>query len=155
MSWKRASSRTGIVSSFAVIVLALTGCATVSTGNPAKPFVQTTDLHCTLPTNCVTSQDNRSVAPLIFAGTTAEGLAQLRATLQTFPESTVQAATDTTLVAIFTTPAGFRDIVEFRIDSLLHRIDFRSHSSFGLFDFGKNRARMTEFATRFVQKAMQ
>ncbi|MEP7140376.1 MAG: DUF1499 domain-containing protein, partial [Caldimonas sp.] len=57
------------------------------------------------------------------------------------------------LEAVFTTPIGFRDLVDFRIDAAAHRIDYRSRSSFGLFDFGKNRSRMTAFAARFAQNA--
>jgi hypothetical protein len=40
-----------------------------------------------------------------------------------------------------------------RIDSQSQRIDFRSRSLFGLFDFGKNRSRMQAFATRFEQQS--
>ena len=92
---------------------------------------------------------------MTHSGSKADGLAQLRATLQSFPEATVQGMTETTLVAIFTTPAGFKDIVEFRIDATSNRIDFRSRSGFGLFDFGKNRSRMAEFAARFAKQAVR
>ena len=57
------------------------------------------------------------------------------------------------LELIFTTPIGFRDQIDFRIDVQAQRIDFRSRSQFGLFDFGKNRSRMQEFATRFEQQS--
>ena len=40
----------------------------------------------------------------------------------------------------------------FRIDPDAQRIDFRSRSLFGLFDWGKNRSRMQEFKTRFEQQ---
>jgi uncharacterized protein (DUF1499 family) len=53
----------------------------------------------------------------------------------------------------FITPAGFRDQVNFRIDPQAQRIDFRSRSSFGLFDFGKNRSRMQEFVMRFERQS--
>lgn len=113
------------------------------------------DLHCSLPTNCASSLGSANEHPLAFVGSKADGLAQLRATLQSFPEATVQGMTETTLVAIFTTPAGFKDIVEFRIDATSNRIDFRSRSGFGLFDFGKNRSRMAEFAARFAKQAVR
>ena len=53
--------------------------------------------------------------------------------------------------AIFTTTIGFRDTVLFRIDAAEQRIDFRSSSNFGLYDFGKNRSRMKEFTARFAK----
>ena len=56
------------------------------------------------------------------------------------------------LAAVFTTPIGFRDELEFRIDPAAGRIDFRSRSQLGLFDFAKNRSRMTAFAARFEQQ---
>lgn len=135
------------------LAIAIAGCTTVSPDGAVKTRTSADDLRCTLPTNCVSSQNSTGVGPLAFAGTNVEGLAQLRASLQSFPEATVESVTETSLVAIFTTPAGFRDTVEFRVDAMAHRIDFRSQSGFGLYDFGKNRARMTAFATRFGQIA--
>ncbi len=58
------------------------------------------------------------------------------------------------LEVIFTTPVGFRDQVDFRIDPQAHRVDFRSRSLFGLFDWDKNRSRMEEFKMRFEQQAL-
>ena len=62
-------------------------------------------------------------------------------------------ADDLSLEAVFTTPLGFRDRVDFRIDAQAQRIDYRSRSSFGLFDFGKNHSRMKAFSARFKQNA--
>jgi len=73
----------------------------------------------------------------------------LQTTLATFPEAQVVRSEPLALEVIFTTPIGFRDQVDFRIDAQAQRIDFRSRSLFGLFDWGKNRSRMQEFATRF------
>lgn len=58
------------------------------------------------------------------------------------------------LEAIFTTPLGFKDQVDFRIDSQAQRVDFRSRSLSGLFDWGKNRSRMQEFTARFAKQAL-
>ena len=54
-----------------------------------------------------------------------------------------------TLSAVFNTPAGFQDQVDFQIDPVQQRIDYRSRSILGLYDFGKNRSRMQQFAERF------
>jgi uncharacterized protein (DUF1499 family) len=61
----------------------------------------------------------------------------------------VVASDATALEAVFTTPAGFKDQVEFKLDAQAQQIDYRSRSNLGLFDFGKNRSRMLEFAARF------
>ena len=144
-------------SEFGVLVLAilLGGCAAATpTFNASGASSSSSqDLACLLPTNCVNSLDTGGLGPLQYAGTPAQALNMLRATLATFPEATVVRAEPLSLELIFTTPIGFRDYVDFRIDVPAQRIDFRSRSQFGLFDFGKNRSRMQEFATRFVQQS--
>jgi len=92
--------------------------------------------------------------PLRFAGTPAQGLAVLQATLKTFPEATVVRSEPLLLGVTFTTPVGFKDQVDFQIDPQAQRIDFRSRSLLGLFDFGKNRSRMLEFTARFDKQAL-
>lgn len=108
-------------------------------------------LSCTLPTNCVNSRTSSGLAPLHYAGTGAQGLALLRATLASFPEAAVNQQDETSVTAVFTTPAGFRDEVIFLLDPPQQQIDFRSHSGFGLYDFGKNRSRMQAVAVRFAE----
>lgn len=144
-------------SGFGVLALALLLAACVAT----PPTANTTGtsasgdlaLDCTLASNCVNSRGTGSLPPLRYAGTPAQALDLLRATLGSFPEATVVRTEPLALEVIFTTPAGFRDQVEFRIDTQSQRIDFRSRSLFGLFDFGKNRSRMQEFSTRFEQQS--
>ena len=111
------------------------------------------DLACTLPSNCVNSLGTGNLLPLRYTGTPAQALATLQATLTKFPEATVVRTEPLALEVIFTTRVGFRDQVDFRIDAQAQRIDFRSRSLFGLFDWGKNRSRMREFATRFEQRS--
>lgn len=107
-------------------------------------------LSCFSPGNCVNSLDDlSSLPPLRFSSTAAEGKAVLLATLAAFPEATVHLDEAWQVEAIFTTTVGFRDTVLFRIDPAGQRIDFRSSSNFGLYDFGKNRSRMKEFTARF------
>ena len=104
---------------------------------------------CTLPGSCVDSLGMGGLTPLKFRGTPAQAQAQLELTLKTFPEAKISHRETLTTQAIFTTPAGFRDQVDFQFDPVAQSIDFRSRSLFGLFDFGKNRSRMEEFAKRF------
>ena len=110
-------------------------------------------LACALPTQCVNSLEGGGLGPMRYQGTPLQALAVLRATLAEFPEAQIVSADGLSLQAVFTTPLGFRDLVDFRIDAQAQRIDYRSRSSFGLFDFGKNRSRMTAFSARFEQNA--
>lgn len=130
----------------ALALVALLGsCASTA------PDSSSAELTCLIPSNCVSSREVGDLMPLKFAGTQAQALELLQATVATFPEATVVRADPLGLNLIFTTPVGFRDEVDFRIDAKAQRINFRSRSLFGLFDFGKNRSRMREFTTRFEQ----
>ncbi len=142
---------------FGVLALAilLGACATTAptTTSTGASDSGSADLSCLLPSNCVNSRGTGDLMPLRYTGTPAQALDTLRATSATFPEATVVRSESMALELIFTTPVGFRDRVDFRIDAQAQRIDFRSRSLFGLFDFGKNRSRMQEFATRFEQQS--
>ena len=125
--------------------IVLSGCAI-----PVDPGAPTaTALACALPSNCVTTLDG-GAEPLRFAGDAADAMARLRRTLAGYANARVVRGDATAVDAIFTTPAGFEDEVSFRIDASRQRIDYRSRSRLGLFDFGKNRSRMREFAERFA-----
>lgn len=135
------------------LAMLLGGCAasapTADAGRPSATAVA--DLGCTLPSNCVSSADG-GMAPLRYEGTPAQGLAALQATLATFAEAHAVRTEALAIEAIFSTSIGFRDQIDFRIDPQGKRIDFRSRSLFGLYDFGKNRSRMAEFRVRFDQQ---
>jgi len=111
------------------------------------------DLACALPSNTGNSLGTGAMAPRRQAGTAAQALQRLQATLAAFPEAQVVRTDALGLEVIFTTTLGFKDQVDFRIDVASQRIDFRSRSLLGLYDFGKNHARMQAFATRFEQQA--
>jgi uncharacterized protein (DUF1499 family) len=142
------------------LVLLLGGCAGAPSTQEATPVTASERssnieraLACSLPTNCVNSLPGSSLSPLRYPGDAPQALALLRATLAEFPEAQVVSADDHAVEAIFSTPAGFKDRVSFRIDATARRIDYRSGSTLGLFDFGKNRSRMEAFAARFEQRA--
>lgn len=129
------------------------GCAVQPAGSaPAESAKEA--LSCLAPSNCVNSLDDySSLPPLRFVGSAADGKARLMHTLATFPEASVVRNETLQVEAVFTTSLGFRDQVLFRIDAAGQRIDFRSSSNFGLYDFGKNRSRMKEFSARFEKEA--
>jgi uncharacterized protein (DUF1499 family) len=145
----RASSAFGA----SLLAVLLSGCASQEPTVPAAGAsdARSVDLACTFAGNCVNSLTS-GLVPLRYAGTPAQALATLQATLGTFAEAQVVRSEPLALEVIFTTPAGFKDQVDFMIDAEAQRIDFRSRSLFGLFDWGKNRSRIQEFASRFDQQ---
>lgn len=150
---QRVSFRPAVV--VAALAVTLCGCAAQA---PAPGANASADdgraaLACTLSTRCVNSLDGSGLEPMRYQGTPAQALAALRATLAEFPEAQIVKTDGVFLEAVFTTPLGFKDLVDFRIDAQAQRIDYRSRSSFGLFDFGKNKSRMAEFSARFAQVA--
>lgn len=142
-----------ILASAAAIAMTLAGCVAITSSSSSSSKPAVAGLGCTLTSNCVNSVDNNGLPPLRYSGTSAQGLAALQATLASFPEAKVVRTSDLALEAVFTTSVGFKDEVEFRIHPQDQRIDFRSQSTFGLYDFGKNRSRMQAFTARFAQQA--
>lgn len=142
---RRARGMAGPVAAFAAVACALlAGCAAPVAGTAAMQATGAAGpaLDCTLPTNCVSSLGGGRFAPIRLERPRAEVVAVLRATLAGYPEARIADSGPDTLVAIFRTPAGFEDEVVFRIDAAGQRLDYRSRSLAGLFDFGKNASRM-------------
>ena len=150
---KTALYRDCLRSSVAALVLLMCGCAAQMPAPHSSVAADDTRtaLACTVPTNCVNSLGGSDLGPLRYEGTPTQALVLLRATLADFPEAQIVKADGLSLEAVFTTSLGFRDIVNFKIDAEAQRIDYRSRSSFGLFDFGKNQSRMAAFSDRFKQ----
>lgn len=143
------SSRHALATLTVAASLLLGGC----TAPGPAPTADRSALACTLPSNCVDSLGTGGLAPLKYRGTPEQALARLEVTLKTFAEAQIVQREALALQIVFTTPQGFRDQVEFQINPTAESIDFRSRSLFGLFDFGKNRARMQKFALRFQASA--
>ena len=111
------------------------------------------DLSCPQTTNCVNSLSGSGLLPLRYAGDPAQGMALLRATLASYPEAKVVNSGPLSLEVIFTTTLGFKDQVDFVVDAQIGQIAYRSKSLLGIYDFGKNRSRMTDFNQRFAAGA--
>ncbi|MDH5540901.1 MAG: DUF1499 domain-containing protein [Rhizobacter sp.] len=136
------------------LALILAGCAssppTPEADGPSEASVEA--LACTLRSNCVNSTGGGNAGPLRFVGSPEQAMAALQATLATLAEVQVVRSEPLRLETVFTTLLGFRDQVDFRIDPQARRIDYRSRSMFGLFDFGKNRSRMQDVVARFEKQ---
>ena len=110
-------------------------------------------LGCKVTSNCVNSFDTSGLGPLHFEGTPKAAMQALRATLAQFPQAKILEADSVSMEVVFTTFLGFRDLVDFRVDAQAQRIDYRSRSLVGKYDFGKNRSRMAEFSKQFEERA--
>ena len=120
---------------------------------PLRSIAQEAEpLPCESPSNCVNST-SEGLAPMVYTGDAARGLALLKATLAHFPEATLTASGPLRLELIFRTTLGFKDEVIFVLDPAGQRIQFRSRSLMGRYDFGKNRSRMVAVVTQFQAEA--
>lgn len=138
----------------ALMALLLAGCAAQEAGPEIKlgPDAHPTDLSCPRSSNCVNSLGG-GLPALRYTGDALQGMTLLRATLASHPEATIVRSDPVWLEVIFTTPLGFRDQVDFVLDTASGRINFRSQSLLGRYDFGKNLARMTAFSEDFEARA--
>lgn len=135
----------------ALVLSLLAGHAAAQTQGPVAITAATPvlDLTCSASGNCVSSLGGSDLAALRFEGTPEQALAALERTLAGLPEARVVSRDANSLGVIFTTFLGFRDEVLFRVDAPNQRIDFRSRSLVGRYDFGKNHSRMKDFVARF------
>lgn len=120
---------------------------------PSRSMAQEVEpLPCETTSNCVNSA-SEGLAPMVYTGDAARGLTLLKATLAHFPEATLTAGGPLRLELIFRTILGFKDEVVFVLDPAGQRIQFRSRSLMGRYDFGKNRSRMVAVVTQFQAQA--
>lgn len=120
---------------------------------PSRSMAQEVEpLPCETTSNCVNSA-SEGLAPMVYTGDSARGLTLLKATLAHFPEATLTAGGPLRLELIFRTMLGFKDEVVFVLDPAGQRIQFRSRSLMGRYDFGKNRSRMVAVVTQFQAQA--
>ncbi len=120
---------------------------------PLRSIAQSAEpLPCETTSNCVNSA-SEGLAPMVYTGDAARGLTLLKATLAHFPEATLTASGPLRLELIFRTTLGFKDEVIFVLDPAGQRIQFRSRSLMGRYDFGKNRSRMVAVVTQFQAEA--
>ena len=120
---------------------------------PSRSMAQEVEpLPCETTSNCVNSA-SEGLAPMVYTGDAARGLTLLKATLAHFPEATLTAGGPLRLELIFRTMLGFKDEVVFVLDPAGQKIQFRSRSLLGRYDFGKNRSRMEAVVAQFQAQA--
>ena len=115
----------------------------------------TNDLGCASTSNCVNSFPGSDLAAIGFVGPADKAMYTVLSVLAAYPQAQVTFKDALHVEAVFTTTLGFKDDVSFRIDPSGQRIDFRSRSRLGKYDFGKNRSRMKELAALFSQQGQR
>lgn len=137
----------------AVIVLAtqLAGCAAA----PPAHFTQAPGRFTACPSapHCVSSQappdSSHYVPPLRYRGDTASARHALLQVLRAQSNARIVRADDQFVHATFHTTLGFVDDVTFVIKPKGHRIDVKSESRIGYYDFGVNRRRVQHLRKAF------
>ena len=111
---------------------------------------------CPSSPNCVSSRapdPAHWVDPILFTGDSASGWSRLRKVIAEMKEARIAEEEMGYLHAEFRSALfGFVDDVEFRMDDASGRIDIRSASRRGYYDFGVNRRRVEEIRARFSRE---
>jgi uncharacterized protein (DUF1499 family) len=111
---------------------------------------------CPSSANCVSTlaeDASRLIAPLTFTISSRQAQNEIRKVIEAMPRTSIVRDEPGYLHAEFTSKVfRFVDDVEFTIDDDTRRIDFRSASRVGHYDFGTNRKRMEEICRQLVDK---
>lgn len=112
---------------------------------------------CPKAPHCVSSladpESARHVAPFAYNGTPEQARDFLLQAIRASTNATIETDTPTLVHATFRSFLGFVDDVHFEIHPDSGRIDVKSESRLGYYDFGVNRRRVEELRSRF--KALQ
>jgi uncharacterized protein (DUF1499 family) len=108
---------------------------------------------CPNAPHCVSSMADptsaRHVAPIAFSVAAAQAQELLLQVLRQSNNATIESETPTTIHATFRSLLGFVDDVYFELQADSNRIDVKSISRLGYYDFGVNRRRVEELRSRF------
>jgi uncharacterized protein (DUF1499 family) len=95
----------------------------------------------------------QAMAPLTFEMAARDAQNEIRKVIEAMPRAKIVRDEPGYLHAEFTSKIfRFVDDVEFVIDDEARRIDFRSASRVGSYDFGANRKRMEDISRRLAEK---
>ena len=93
------------------------------------------------------------MAPLTFEVSSKDAMREVRRVIEAMPRAKIAREEPGYLHAEFRSKVfGFVDDVEFVIDEEARRIDFRSASRVGYYDFGVNRKRMEDICRRLAER---
>lgn len=139
------------VSAAIVITAGLAGCAS----SPPDHFMAADGQFtpCSSAPHCVSSQapedSDRHVSPFTYTTSTSVARSALIATLSRAKSAKLVTRKPQFVHATFTSTLGFVDDVTFLIQPNDQRIDVKSSSRIGYYDFGVNRNRVTRLHKAF------
>ncbi|MDA3785973.1 MAG: DUF1499 domain-containing protein [Deltaproteobacteria bacterium] len=111
---------------------------------------------CPPSPNCVNScarDEEHLTQPLYYAGSSSVAWQNLTALIRDMEGAEIVSHTDTYLHADYPSALfRFVDDVEFLLDAQNRKIEVRSASRLGYYDFGVNRRRLQEIRRRFAEK---
>lgn len=144
-----------LVGAIGVVLPMLFACTTpYARQGPGRPGILPP---CPGSPNCVSSQAGdarRRVDPILFTGDGASAWSRLRRVIEGMKGARIAEETDGTLHAEYRSAVfGFVDDVEFLMDAAGSKIEVRSASRTGYYDFGANRRRVEEIRARFSREA--
>ena len=110
---------------------------------------------CPSSPNCVTSLSKNprsAIKPLFFSSTLPDAQQSIRELIQTMPRARIIRDEPGYIHAEFSSRFfGFIDDVEFVLDAETQRVDYRSASRAGYYDFGANRRRLEKVRDRLTR----
>jgi uncharacterized protein (DUF1499 family) len=133
--------------------LFLGSCAGTPSTTSASPGENPMLSPCPDAPHCVSSRADpesaRHVAPFEYTTTPEIARALLLQAIRASTNATIESDTPTLVHATFRSTLGFVDDVHFEIHPDSGRIDVKSESRLGYYDFGVNRRRVEELRSRF------
>ena len=143
-----------LIAALGILAPVLFACSTPhARQGPASPALLPV---CPDSPNCVSSQakdSRRRVDPIRFTGPSGSAWSRLRRVIEGMKRARITDGTDGYLhVEVRSAVFGFVDDVEFLMDAGGSRIDVRSASRTGHYDFGANRRRVEEIRARFARE---
>jgi uncharacterized protein (DUF1499 family) len=145
-----------LIKSSTIVVLVgglLGACASTTPRTSTQTGSSSMLTPCPNAPHCVSSQADttsaRHVEPLLFKGTAAQAHDLLLQALRQSSNATIESDTPTAVHATFRSLLGFVDDVYFELAADSGRIDVKSISRLGYYDFGVNRRRVEELRSRF------
>ena len=138
---------------FLLMPVVLIGCQSVRPANLGTHDGKLAP--CPSSPNCVSSQspdNSHLIAPFTYSGQAADAMKKLAAIVQTFPRTSIIAASDRYLYAEVTSAIfRFVDDLEFLVDDTAKVIHVRSASRMGYSDLGVNRKRVEQIRQRWLE----
>jgi uncharacterized protein (DUF1499 family) len=145
------------VSLILCILLVVPACTSTPGGESKDEMMKYELRPCPSSPNCVSSRSKSkrsAIPPLYFSSSIIDAQQAIRRLIQGTPGARITCDKPGTIRAEFSSRVfKFVDDVDFVLDPETRRIDYRSASRTGYYDFGVNRRRLESFRNRLAQSS--